>query len=40
MYRIRGGVLRLYKGRVMLFMADSESEIIIALDYEVGGGNR
>jgi len=28
--------LRLYEGRVMLFMADSESEITIALEYEGG----
>ena len=34
MWGIRGGVLRSYEGRVMLFMADSESEITIALEYE------
>ena len=28
--------MRLYKGRAMLLMADNESEITIALEYEGG----
>jgi len=28
-------ILRLNKGREMLFMADSESEIMVALEYKV-----
>jgi len=32
MLRIIGGALRLYNGRVMLFMEDNESEMIDAFD--------